>query len=152
MAIAAGLRYVSCQEPGIRRIRSGRGFYYLTPANRRLTAPNQLRRIASLAVPPAYQNVWICANPRGHLQATGRDARGRKQYRYHPQWREVRDGAKFDRMIAFAEALPRLRRHLARDLARPDLPREKVLAAVVTLLDTTRARIGMSSMNATTRV
>ena len=142
MAIAAGLRYVSCQEPGIRRIRSGRGFYYLTPANRRLTAPNQLRRIASLAVPPAYQNVWICANPRGHLQATGRDARGRKQYRYHPQWREVRDGAKFDRMIAFAEALPRLRRHLARDLARPDLPREKVLAAVVTLLDTTRARIG----------
>jgi DNA topoisomerase IB len=123
MAVEAGLLYVSCQEPGIRRMRSRTG-------------------IDSLAVPPAYENVWICLSARGHLQATGYDARGRKQYRYHPQWREVRDSAKFDRMVAFGEALPRLRRRLNRDLALQGLPREKVLAAVVTLLDTTRARIG----------
>jgi DNA topoisomerase-1 len=142
MAIEAGLLYVSCQEPGIRRMRAGRGFYYLTPANRKLTSVTELRRIESLAVPPAYRNVWICVSPRGHLQATGQDARGRKQYRYHPQWRQVRDSAKFDRMVAFGEALPKLRRRLTRDLALEGLPREKVLAAVVTLLDTTRARIG----------
>jgi DNA topoisomerase-1 len=142
MAVEAGLLYVSCQEPGIRRMRSGNGFYYLTPANRRLSSANELSRIESLAVPPAYENVWICVSPRGHLQATGQDARGRKQYRYHPQWRQVRDSAKFDRMVAFGEALRRLRRRLNRDLALQGLPREKVLAAVVTLLDTTRARIG----------
>ena len=142
MAVEAGLLYVSCQEPGIRRVRAGKGFYYLTPANRRLNSASELRRIDSLAVPPAYENVWICMSPRGHLQATGHDARGRKQYRYHPQWREVRDSAKFDRMLAFGEALPKLRRRLTRDLALQGLPREKVLAAVVTLLDTTRARIG----------
>jgi DNA topoisomerase I len=142
MAVEAGLLYVSCQEPGIRRVRAGRGFYYLTPANRRLSCADELSRIASLAVPPAYQNVWICASPRGHLQATGDDARGRKQYRYHPQWRQVRDSAKFGRMVAFGEALPKLRRRLTRDLALEGLPREKVLAAVVMLLDTTRARIG----------
>jgi DNA topoisomerase-1 len=142
MAVEAGLLYVSCQEPGIRRVRAGRGFYYLTPANRRLSSHTELRRIASLAVPPAYRNVWICLSARGHLQATGRDARGRKQYRYHPQWRQVRDTAKFARMVAFGEALPKLRRKLARDMVLDGLPREKVLAAVVTLLDTTRARIG----------
>lgn len=142
MAVEAGLLYVSCQEPGIRRVRAGRGFYYLTPANRRLNSHTELRRIASLAVPPAYRNVWICLSPRGHLQATGRDARGRKQYRYHPQWRQVRDTAKFARMVAFGEALPKLRRKLARDMVLDGLPCEKVLAAVVTLLDTTRARIG----------
>jgi DNA topoisomerase I len=142
MAIEAGLLYVSCNEPGIRRMRAGKGFYYLTPANRRLTSASELKRIAGLAVPPAYKNVWICVNPRGHLQATGQDARGRKQYRYHPEWRQVRDSAKFDRMIAFGDGLPKLRRKLARDLALPGLPREKVLAAVVALLDTTRARIG----------
>jgi DNA topoisomerase-1 len=142
MAVEAGLLYVTCQEPGIRRVRAGRGFYYLTPANRRLNSAAELRRIASLAVPPAYRNVWICSSPRGHLQATGRDARGRKQYRYHPQWRQVRDIAKFARMVAFGEALPKLRRKLARDMMLVGLPREKVLAAVVTLLDTTRARIG----------
>jgi DNA topoisomerase IB len=141
-ATAAGLRYVSCDEPGIRRRRSAHGFYYVTPQNRRLTSRKELGRIASLAVPPAYRNVWICTNARGHLQATGEDARGRKQYRYHPDWREVRDSAKFDRMIAFGAALPKLRRKLRRDLAVPGLPREKVLAAVVTLLDTTRARVG----------
>jgi DNA topoisomerase I len=142
MAAEAGLLYVSCKEPGIRRMRAGRGFYYLSPQNRRLTAIGDLKRIASLAVPPAYKDVWICVNARGHLQATGHDARGRKQYRYHPQWRQVRDCAKFDRMVAFGDALPKLRRKLARDLALPDLPREKVLAAVAALLDTTRARIG----------
>jgi DNA topoisomerase-1 len=142
MAIEAGLRYVSCKEPGIRRVRAGRGFYYLTPENRRLKSANELKRIVSLAVPPAYKDVWICVNPRGHLQATGQDARGRKQYRYHPHWRQIRDSAKFDRMIAFGDALPRLRRKLTRDLALPGLPREKVLAAVAALLDVTRARIG----------
>jgi DNA topoisomerase IB len=142
LAARAGLLYVSCAEPGIRRIRAGKGFYYLTPANRRVTSAGELRRIASLAVPPAYDDVWICMSPRGHLQATGQDARGRKQYRYHPQWRNVRDSAKFDRMVAFGEALPKLRRKLTRDLKRPGLPRDKVLAAVVALLDTTHARIG----------
>jgi DNA topoisomerase-1 len=142
MAVEAGLLYVSCQEPGIRRLRAGNGFYYVTPANRRLSSASELRRIDSLAVPPAYTNVWICVSPRGHLQATGRDARGRKQYRYHPQWRHFRDAAKFARMVAFGEALPKLRRKLTRDLMLSGLPREKVLAAVVTLVDTTRARIG----------
>jgi DNA topoisomerase I len=142
MAIEAGLRYVSCKEPGIRRVRAGKGFYYVTPENRRLRSANELKRIVSLAVPPAYKDVWICVNPRGHLQATGQDARGRKQYRYHPHWRQIRDSAKFDRMIAFGDALPRLRRKLTRDLALPGLPREKVLAAVAALLDVTRARIG----------
>jgi DNA topoisomerase I len=142
MAVEAGLIYVSSAEPGIRRRRAGKGFYYLTPDNRRLTAAHELKRIASLAVPPAYNDVWICLETRGHLQATGTDARGRKQYRYHPEWRQVRDGAKFDRMVAFAERLPKLRRKLTRDLSLPGLPREKVLAAVVALLDVTRARIG----------
>jgi DNA topoisomerase-1 len=142
MAVEAGLLYVSCSEPGIRRMRAGRGFYYLTPENRRLTSTSELKRIAGLAVPPAYKDVWICVSPRGHLQATGHDARGRKQYRYHPQWRQVRDNAKFDRMVAFGNALPKLRRKLTRDLSLPGLPREKVLAAVVALLDATRARIG----------
>ena len=125
MAGDAGLLYVSCHEPGIRRIRAGRGFYYLTSVNRRLTSAAELARIASLAVPPAYKNVWICASARGHLQATGYDARGRKQYRYHPQWREVRDSAKFDRMVAFGIGLPKLRRKLARDLRLAGLPRDK---------------------------
>jgi len=141
-AVEAGLLYVSCQEPGIRRMGARGRFYYLTPANRRLRSARELRRIAGLAVPPRYENVWICPNPRGHLQATGHDARGRKQYRYHPQWRQVRDRVKFARMVAFGQALPRLRRRLARDLALDGLPREKVLAAIVRLLDTTRARIG----------
>src|ERR1700691_5498333 len=142
MAVEAGLLYVSCSEPGIRRMRAGRGFYYLTPENRRLTSASELKRIAGLAVPPAYKDVWICVSPRGHLQATGHDARGRKQYRYHPEWRQVRDSAKFDRMVAFGEALPKLRRKLRRDLGLAGLPREKVLAVVVSILDATRVRIG----------
>src|SRR6266403_638850 len=142
MAAEAGLIYVSDAEPGIRRLRAGRGFRYLTPENRRLAAAKELKRIASLAIPPAYRDVWISVKARGHLQATGRDARGRKQYRYHPEWRQVRDSAKFDRMVAFGEALPKLRRKLRRDLGLPGLPREKVLAVVVSILDATRVRIG----------
>jgi DNA topoisomerase I len=144
MAIEAGLIYVSDAEPGIRRLRAGKGFRYLTPENRRLGAAKELKRIASLAIPPAYRDVWISVEPRGHLQATGRDARGRKQYRYHPDWRQVRDSAKFDRMVAFGEALPKLRRKLRRDMNLPGLPREKVLAVVVGILDATRVRIGNS--------
>src|SRR6202046_337029 len=144
MAIEAGLIYVSDTEPGIRRLRVGRGFRYVTPENRRLEAEKDLKRIASLAIPPAYRDVWISMKPRGHLQATGRDARGRKQYRYHTEWRQVRDSAKFGRMVSFGEQLAKLRRKLNRDLALPDLPREKVLAVVVSLLDATRVRIGNS--------
>jgi len=142
MAIDAGLVYVSDAEPGIRRLRAGRGFRYVTPENRRLAAAEDLQRIASLAIPPAYRDVWITLTPRGHLQATGRDARGRKQYRYHAEWRELRDSAKFGRMVAFGEQLPKLRRILQRDLSLPGLPREKVLAVVVRLLDATRVRVG----------
>ena len=141
-AAATGLTYVSDSDPGIRRRRRGSGFYYLKPDNRILRNKAELRRIASLAVPPAYEDVWICTQPRGHIQATGRDARGRKQYRYHPRWREVRDLAKFDRMIDFGSALPKLRQRLRRDLARRGLPREKVLAVIVSMLDSTWARIG----------
>jgi len=142
MAMDAGLIYVSDAEPGIRRLRSGKLFRYLTPENRRLADSKELKRIASLAIPPAYEDVWISVKPRGHLQATGRDARGRKQYRYHAEWRQVRDSAKFDRMVAFGEALPKLRRKLGRDLGLPGLPREKVLAVIVSILDATRVRIG----------
>ena len=142
MALQAGLIYVSDDEPGFKRLRAGKGFRYLTPRNTKLAEVKELKRIASLAIPPAYRDVWICTQARGHLQATGRDARGRKQYRYHAEWREVRDGAKFDRMVAFGEALPRLRRRLKEDLALPGLPRQKVLAVIVTLLDATRVRIG----------
>jgi DNA topoisomerase-1 len=142
MAAGAGLVYVSDTEPGIRRMRAGKGFRYLTAESRKIEEAKELKRIASLAIPPAYRDVWICEEARGHLQATGRDARGRKQYRYHSEWRRLRDTAKFDRIVAFGEALPALRRRLKRDLALPGLPREKVLAVVVSLLDATRVRIG----------
>jgi DNA topoisomerase I len=141
VAAAAGLVYVSDTAAGIRRVRNADAFEYWS-GKRRVTDEDELARIAGLAIPPAYEQVWLCANPRGHLQATGRDARGRKQYRYHPQWRLFRDDAKFDRMPAFGEALPRLRRRLRRDLAQPGLSRDKVLALVVSLLDATRVRIG----------
>jgi DNA topoisomerase I len=141
-AASTGLVYVSDSEPGIRRRRRGSRFYYVSPADRILRNKAILRRIASLAVPPAYEEVWICTSPRGHIQATGRDARGRKQYRYHAQWREVRDLAKFDRMVEFGLALPKLRQQLRRDLGRRGLPREKVISVIVSMLDSTRARIG----------
>ena len=142
MAVAAGLVYVSDSEPGIRRLRQGNDFAYIKPDDRPLIAAAELARIAKLAIPPAYEDVWICTDRRGHLQATGRDARRRKQYRYHPEWRLLRDGAKFERMVEFGEALPRLRLRLRRDLALPGLPREKVLAVIVSLLDATWVRIG----------
>ncbi len=141
-AADAGLVYVSDAEPGIRRLRRGKKFAYAGPEDRPIRSRLVLVRIAKLAVPPAYSDVWICANARGHIQATGRDARGRKQYRYHAEWRTARDGNKFERMKDFGAALPRLRRRLRRDLALPGLPRDKVLAVVGTLLDTTRVRIG----------
>src|SRR6476661_4317566 len=141
-AQAAGLRYVSDATPGIHRRRAGRGFSYVAPDGRPLRDQATLARIKSLAIPPAYTDVWICPVPNGHLQATGRDARGRKQYRYHPRWREVRDETKFGRMVDFSEALPRLRRRVDADLARPGLPKVKVLAAVVRLLECTGIRVG----------
>jgi DNA topoisomerase IB len=142
MAKRAGLIYVSDTTSGYRRERIGKRFRYFFPDNRQLRASAELKRIARLAIPPAYDSVWICMDPRGHLQATGRDARGRKQYRYHPEWRSTRDDAKFDRMVTFAEALPRLRRKLARDLTLAGLPRQKVLAVVISILDATRIRVG----------
>jgi DNA topoisomerase-1 len=138
----AGLRHVTDGRPGIRRQRRGKGFSYLDAAGQLLRDPRERRRIAALAVPPAWTEVWICPLGNGHLQATGRDARGRKQYRYHHDWRTVRDETKFGRMAAFGEALPRLRARLESDLALPGLPREKVLAAVVKLLETTLIRVG----------
>ncbi|MEO8738674.1 MAG: DNA topoisomerase IB [Casimicrobiaceae bacterium] len=139
---AAGLVYVSDAMPGIRRVRDKTGFAYIAPNKRRISNPDMLRQLASLAIPPAYEDVWICPDRRGHLQATGRDARGRKQYRYHPAWRATRDGTKFERMPAFGTALPRLRRRLRRDLVLEGMPKDKVLAIVVSLLDATRVRIG----------
>ncbi|MBV8433076.1 MAG: DNA topoisomerase IB [Candidatus Eremiobacteraeota bacterium] len=137
-----GLRYVSDQAPGIRRVRRGKRFSYVDPAGRPLSDPKTLARIRSLAVPPAYEDVWICPNPDGHIQATGRDTRNRKQYRYHPRWRELRDETKYARLREFAAALPAIRRRVAADLRRKGLTREKVLAAVVALLEMTAIRVG----------
>jgi DNA topoisomerase-1 len=141
-ARSAGLRYVSDRSPGIQRKASSRGFRYCRPDGRLIRHPGELKRIARLAVPPAWKDVWICPDPRGHLQATGRDARGRKQYRYHSEWRQTRDETKFDRLPAFAAALPKIRARIAADLARPGLPREKVLATIVRLLETSLIRVG----------
>jgi DNA topoisomerase I len=141
-AQAAGLRYVSDTQPGIRRKKSGKGFTYVAPDGKTIRDSRELARIRSLAIPPAYTDVWICPNPNGHIQATGRDARSRKQYRYHPRWREVRDETKFGRMLAFSEVLPKVRERLERDLSRSGLPREKVLATVVRLLESTCIRVG----------
>jgi DNA topoisomerase-1 len=141
-AQAAGLRYVSDSAPGIARQRASTGFRYFDPEGRVLRKPAALARIRALAIPPAWESVWICARDDGHIQATGRDARGRKQYRYHERWRELRDETKFGRMAGFARTLPRIRRRVREDLARPGLPREKVLAALVRLLETTFIRVG----------
>ena len=138
----AGLHYVTEEQTGIRRKRSGRGFQYLDVKGQQIREPAELRRIKSLAIPPAWTDVWICPRPDGHLQATGRDAKGRKQYRYHPRWRAVRDATKYHRMIAYGDALPQMRAQVDRDLARSELPREKVLGAVVRLLETTLIRVG----------
>ncbi len=141
-AASAGLRYVTDSGPGIRRKRAGSGFTYVGPDGRRITDEKTLERIRKLAIPPAYADVWICPPPNGHLQATGRDARGRKQYRYHPKWREVRDETKYGRMVAFSEVLPKIRARVDADLGRQGLPREKVLATVVRLLECTNIRVG----------
>jgi DNA topoisomerase I len=138
----AGLTYASDIEPGIRRAREGKGFVYTDPEGRVVRDPDTLDCIRSLAIPPPWEHVWITTRPRGHLQATGRNARGRKQHRYHPRWREVRDENKFGRMLGFARVLPRIRRRVARDLRRKGLPREKVVATIVKLLETTFVRIG----------
>jgi DNA topoisomerase I len=138
----AGLVYVEDSQPGIARIRSGRGFRYRAADGSAVSDDRTLARIKALAVPPAWNDVWISSSPRGHIQATGRDARGRKQYRYHPAWRETRDRTKFDRLISFGEALPAIRKRVREDLERPELPREKVLATVVRLIDLTYIRIG----------
>jgi DNA topoisomerase I len=138
----AGLRYVTDQTRGIRRRRAGRGFTYLAANGGPLRNAESITRIRSLAIPPAWTDVWICPNPRGHLQATGRDARGRKQYRYHAQWREVRDETKYARLTTFARALPQIRWQVDRDLALTGLPRDKVLATVIRLLEMTLIRVG----------
>jgi DNA topoisomerase I len=151
--VPRGLVYVTDGARGIRRVRQqvrqkkGRRkmppkFQYFGPTGRRIRDARTLGRIARLAIPPAYEDVWICTNPRGHLQATGRDARGRKQYRYHPAWREARDDHKHSRMLSFGKSLGRLRAALRRDLRLPGLPREKVLALLVKLLDSTQVRVG----------
>ena len=137
-----GLVYVNDGEPGIRRRRCGRGFRYFDARGHAIDDAATLARIRALAIPPAYVDVWICASPRGHLQATGRDARGRKQYRYHPDWQGFRDAGKFDRLPEFAAALPRLRRALRSDLARRGFPRDKVLALVVRIMAGTLVRVG----------
>jgi len=137
-----GLRYVADTAPGIRRRRAGRGFVYRLPDGSHVTDDRDLRRIRAIAVPPAWTDVWICRDARGHMQATGRDARGRKQYRYHAEWRAFRDETKFGRMARFGAALPVIRRRVAKDLSGRGLCRERALAAVVDLLDQTLIRVG----------
>ncbi|WP_093567821.1 DNA topoisomerase IB [Methylobacterium sp. 174MFSha1.1] len=138
----AGLRYVSDEEPGYRRKRNGRGFAYVDGTGAKVRDAKALARIRSLAIPPAYTDVWICRHANGHIQATGRDARGRKQYRYHPEFRQARESTKFAHMMTFAEVLPGLRATVQEHMGRRGLPREKVLATVVHLLETTLIRVG----------
>ena len=138
----AGLRYVSPDRPGISRVSTPRGFVYRDAAGNRVRDPAILQRIRSLAIPPAYTDVWICKDPRGHLQAVGQDARGRKQYRYHPDWRLIRDQGKYAKLLVFARVLPKIRARIEADLDLPGLTRDKVLAAIVFLLECTLARVG----------
>jgi DNA topoisomerase-1 len=136
------LEYVTDEEPGIRRKRSGRGFAYVYPDGKPVRSSAELARIRALAVPPAWTDVWIARRPDAHLQATGRDARGRKQYRYHPEWRTQRDEAKFERLLDFAGALPKIRRRVRRDLREKDVTHDFVVAVVVRLLETSLVRVG----------
>src|SRR5207249_6395807 len=141
-ARAAGLRYVSDQSPGLRRKRAGKGFTYVDSGGRTLRDAETIDRIKRLAVPPAWTDVWICPDARGHIQATGRDVRGRKQYRYHARWREVRDAAKYHRLVAFCTALPGLRASIERDVACSCLCKNKVVATVVALMERAQLRVG----------
>lgn len=141
-AEAAGLRYITAAEPGIRREQAKDGFQYRDPEGGLISDPEVLERIRSLVLPPAWTDVWICPTDDGHIQATARDAKGRKQYRYHPRYRALRDETKFNRIVAFSRHLPRIRRHVERDIRRDGLPREKVLATVVWLLERTLFRVG----------
>ena len=141
-ARAANLNYTSDAKPGISRQAVPDGFVFFYPDGSIITNEQVVARIRKLAIPPAYRDVWICRDPNGHLQAVGRDARGRKQYRYHPRWRAVRDESKYSKMLTFGRKLPIIRAQVARDIARPDLPREKVLAALVRLLERTLMRVG----------
>jgi DNA topoisomerase-1 len=141
-ARAAGLHYVSDARPGISRRRAGRAFSYRDPKGALIKDRRTLARLRALAIPPAWREVWICSDPSGHLQATGRDQRGRKQYRYHTGWRAVRDEHKFDRMLVFGRALPGIRERVDVDLRRRGLPRERVLASILRLLETTLIRVG----------
>ena len=141
-ARAAGLRYITDEVPGITRRRAGAGFVYRDAKGRRVRDAATLARIRSLVIPPAWRDVWIAPDPHGHLQVTGRDAKGRKQYRYHPRWTEVRDSAKYNRMIEFARALPAIRHRVLGDLKGSPLSRERVLATVIRLLETTLIRVG----------
>jgi len=141
-ASRAGLNYVTDGVPGITRRRAGKGWIFFRPDGERITDPDQRRRISSLAIPPAWTDVWICPDPQGHIQATARDARGRKQYRYHQGYREARDQSKFRRMLELSEILPSLRERAERDLRAPELSRRQILATVVQLLDKTLIRVG----------
>ena len=141
-AEAVGLTYTSDMEPGIRRRRAGKSFRYFNPDGTPVSDKATLSRIKKLAIPPAWTDVWICRKPTGHLQATGRDARSRKQYRYHPRFREIRDSTKFDHMVSFAHVLQVLRGKIAEHMRLPGLPREKILATVVHLLERTLIRVG----------
>jgi DNA topoisomerase I len=142
MPAPPGLRYVCDDAPAIRRRRAGKGFVYLDAKGRRVADPAVLKRIRSLVIPPAWENVWICPSANGHIQATGRDAKGRKQYRYHADYREAREQSKYEHMFLFAEALPTIRARVAEHMSLRGLPREKVLATVVHLLETTLIRVG----------
>jgi DNA topoisomerase I len=138
----AGLRYVSDESPGLKRASAGKGFRFLDPHGKAVRDTAVVDRVRRLAIPPAWTDVWICPSPHGHIQATGRDARGRKQYRYHPDWRVTRDGTKFERMISFGRALPKIRRRAAKDLRSKGLGRTKVIAAMIRLLEATHIRVG----------
>lgn len=150
-ARAVGLRYVSDEKPGIRRRKRGDGFEFVDADGEPVKDDATLARIKSLAIPPAWSEVWVCPSANGHLQATGRDAKGRKQYRYHTRWRSIRDETKYSRMIAFGKALPDLRRKVDGALSLPGLPREKVLATIVYLLETTMIRVGNEEYARTNR-
>jgi len=143
-AESVGLVYISDDEPGIRRKKAGKGFTYVMPGGARVEDKATLERIRALAIPPAYTDVWICPDPRGHIQATGRDAKGRKQYRYHTGFREVRESTKYEHMLEFAQSLPAIRARIREHMGLPGLPREKVLATIVHLLETTLIRVGNS--------